>query len=98
MDKNEIANKMILIKEVVAKLRHFSKLYGIKSIFIAGGYCRSYYMGEMWTVNDIDVASAFKDQALQLGGLFASEILIEPSSNTCSTNKQPVSIRAFTPG
>ncbi len=75
MDKNEIANKIILVKEVVAKLEHFSKLYGIKSIFIAGGYCRSYYLNTIWTVNDIDVASAFKDQALQLGGLFASEIL-----------------------
>lgn len=74
-DKNEITNKIILVKEVIAKLQHFSKLYGIKSIFIVGGYSRSYYLGKLWTVNDIDVASAFKDQALQLGGLFASEIL-----------------------
>ncbi len=75
MNKQEIANKMILVQEAVAKLQHFSKLYGISSIFIAGGYCRAYYMGKLWEVNDIDVASAFQDQALQLGGLFASEVL-----------------------
>lgn len=73
--QENILNKKMLVEEVVSKLKYFSKLYGIKSIFVVGGYCRSRHQGETWTVNDIDVASAFHEQALQLGGLFASEIL-----------------------
>lgn len=68
------ASKQILVEEVIAKLRHFAQLYGINSIFVVGGYCREYYLGTTWKVNDIDVASAYQDQALQLGGLFASEV------------------------
>ncbi len=75
MDKEQIINKTLLIEEVVAKLRHFTQLYGIRSIFIAGGYCREHYLGKIWRVKDIDVASAYHEQARQLGGLFASEIL-----------------------
>jgi tRNA nucleotidyltransferase/poly(A) polymerase len=62
------------IQEVVSSLQEFAHLYGIKSIFIAGGYCRQHYLGEIWKTKDIDVASAYHDQARQLGGLFASEI------------------------
>jgi tRNA nucleotidyltransferase/poly(A) polymerase len=75
MTKNEIANKEILIDEVIAHLRHFVNLYGIKSIFVVGGYCRAVAMKRRWEVNDIDVASAYHEQAVQLGGLFASEEL-----------------------
>jgi len=64
-----------VINEVVAHLRHFTQLYGIESLFIVGGFCREKILGHMWKVNDIDVASAYPDQALQLGGLFASEVL-----------------------
>ncbi len=67
--------KEALIQEVVSKLQYFSKLYGINSIFIAGGYCRERYLDSIWKTKDIDVASAYEDQAVQLGGLFASEIL-----------------------
>ncbi len=74
MEENA-TNKQVLIDEVIAKLRHFTKLYGIDSLFIAGGYCRSLYQGRVWETNDIDVASAFPDQARQLGGLFASEVV-----------------------
>ena len=75
MDRDQIIQKKLVIEEVVAKLRHFSHLYGIKSIFIVGGYCRERYFDKIWRVNDIDVASAYHEQARQLGGFFASEIL-----------------------
>lgn len=74
-DRNEIINKQLVVREVIAKLKHFAKLYGIRSIFIVGGYCREHYFGKIWRVKDIDVASAFHEQARQLGGLFASEVL-----------------------
>jgi len=75
---NDKTNRQVLIDEVVAKLQYFAKLYGINSIFIVGGYCREHYLGTTWKTNDIDVASAYADQALQLGGLFASEVLKVP--------------------
>ena len=75
MTKEEITNKEILIDEVIAHLRHFTQLYGIDSLFVVGGYCRAVAMGRRWETNDIDVASAYHEQALQLGGLFASEEL-----------------------
>src|SRR5690606_12872611 len=78
MIDNEKANKMLLIEEAIEKLRYFSRLYGIQSLFIVGGYCRSLYLNSLWDVNDIDVASAFPDLAIQLGGLFASEIAQKP--------------------
>lgn len=74
-DKNEIINKQLVIREVIAKLKYFTKLYGIRSMFVVGGYTREHYLGKIWRVKDIDVASAYHDQARQLGGLFASEIL-----------------------
>ncbi len=74
-DKNEIINKQLVIREVIAKLKYFAKLYGIKSVFVVGGYTREHYLGKIWRVKDIDVASAYHEQARQLGGLFASEIL-----------------------
>jgi len=73
--KDENINKQLVVKEVIAKLKYFAKLYGIKSIFVVGGYCREHYFGKIWRVKDIDVASAYHEQARQLGGLFASEIL-----------------------
>jgi tRNA nucleotidyltransferase/poly(A) polymerase len=74
-DKSQIINKQLVVKEVVSKLSYFAKLYGIRSIFIVGGYCRERYLNKIWEVKDIDVASAYHEQALQLGGLFASETL-----------------------
>lgn len=75
MDKDQIIDKTMLIEEAVSKLKHFSRLYGINSIFIAGGYCRSLYLNRLWETNDIDVASAYEHQATELGGLFASEVV-----------------------
>jgi tRNA nucleotidyltransferase/poly(A) polymerase len=75
MDKQDIVNKEILIHDAIAKLSYFCKLYGINTLFVVGGYCRAMYMDELWKVNDIDVASAYEDQAEQLCGLFASEVL-----------------------
>lgn len=75
MTKEEITNREILIDEVIAHLRHFTQLYGIDSLFVVGGYCRSLAMGRRGEANDIDVASAYHEQAIQLGGLFASEEL-----------------------
>lgn len=72
---DQIQQKEQVIEEAVAKLQHFAYLYGIQSIFIVGGYCREHYFGTLWKVNDIDVASAYHEQAKQLGGLFASEVL-----------------------
>ena len=74
MDITE-ANKEIAINEAVAKLVHFTRLYGITHLFIVGGFCREFFLGKLWRLNDIDVASAFEDEATQLGGLFASEEL-----------------------
>jgi poly(A) polymerase len=75
MTKEEIVNRELLIDEVIAHLRHFTQLYGIDSLFVVGGYCRALAMGRRWEANDIDVASAYHEQAIQLGGLFASEEL-----------------------
>ncbi|KKN06104.1 hypothetical protein LCGC14_1080630 [marine sediment metagenome] len=74
MDTAE-ANKEIAVNEVIAKLVHFAKLYGITHLFAVGGFAREFYAGKIWRINDIDVASAFEDEAMQLGGLFASEEL-----------------------
>lgn len=63
------------VKEVIAKLRYFTNLYGINSLFIAGGYCRCVYLNNIEDVHDIDIASAYEHQAVQLAGLFASEVL-----------------------
>ena len=71
----DLINKKLLVQEVVHKLHHFTKLYAVETLFIAGGYCRSRYLNKLWEVNDIDVASAYEEQALQLGGIFASEEL-----------------------
>lgn len=68
-------DKLILIDEVVEKLKYFVKLYGVESLFIVGGFCREHYFDALWRINDIDVASAFHEQALQIAGLFASEVL-----------------------
>jgi tRNA nucleotidyltransferase/poly(A) polymerase len=73
--KEQIINKQMAIAEVIAKLKHFSSLYGINSIFVVGGYTREHYLDKLWRVKDIDVASAYHEQARMLGGLFASEIL-----------------------
>lgn len=73
--KNLAIHKQLMVDEVVEKLRYFTRLYGINSLFIAGGYCRAVFLNRMWDLNDIDVASAYHEQAVQLGGLFASEIL-----------------------
>lgn len=64
-----------IVQEAVKRLEAFSRLFGLQTLFIAGGYCRALYTGHLETVKDIDVASAYADQAVQLGGLFASEIL-----------------------
>jgi len=69
------SSREIVVNEVIAHLGHFTKLYGITSLFVVGGYCRDKLFGKIWDVNDIDVASAYPEQALQLGGLFASEII-----------------------
>jgi tRNA nucleotidyltransferase/poly(A) polymerase len=68
-------HKHTLISEAVSQLQYFSRIYGISSLFISGGFCREFYFGRLWAVNDIDVASAYPEQSLHLGGLFASEIL-----------------------
>ena len=75
MDQEQIKNKEILVNEVIAKLSYFTKLYGIDTLFVVGGYCRSSYLGRIWEVNDIDVASAFEEQSMEMCGLFASEVL-----------------------
>ncbi len=75
VDKQDQLNKKILVSEAVAKLSYFAKLYGIESLFIVGGFCRELYYDKIWRVNDIDVASAYQGEAVQLGNLFASEIL-----------------------
>jgi tRNA nucleotidyltransferase/poly(A) polymerase len=75
VDKEQTTRKELIIQEVIAKLRYFAKLYGIRSIFVVGGYTREHYRNQVWRVKDIDVASAYHEQARQLGGLFASEVL-----------------------
>jgi tRNA nucleotidyltransferase/poly(A) polymerase len=67
--------KIQVIEEIVEKLCEFSKLYSIRSLFAVGGYCRALYMDDMESIEDIDVAAAYEEHALQLGGLFASEVL-----------------------
>lgn len=72
--KQKLLHKQLLIEEVIDKLTYFSQLYGVESLFVVGGYCRAMYMGNMADVKDIDVASAYHEQAVQLGSLFSSEV------------------------
>ena len=73
--KQKLLHKQLLIEEVIDKLTYFSQLYGVESLFVVGGYCRALYMGNMADVKDIDVASAYHEQAVQLGSLFSSEVI-----------------------
>lgn len=68
-------SKTLVIEEVIEKLRYFANLYGIESLFVVGGYCRDTLLNRQNQIEDIDVASAYHEQAIQLGGLFASEVL-----------------------
>jgi tRNA nucleotidyltransferase/poly(A) polymerase len=68
-------DRAALVQEAVKRLEYFAHLYGLDSLFVAGGYCRSLYLGDLNAVQDIDVASAYADQAVQFGGIFASEVL-----------------------
>src|SRR3990167_3386214 len=67
-------SNIAVAEEIVGDLRYFAKLYSLDSLFVVGGYCRALVMGDQ-RVDDIDVASAYPDQALRLFGLFASEFL-----------------------
>lgn len=69
------ASREILVEEAVSKLSHFAKMYSIQSLFIVGGYCRDKYFGKIDGISDIDIVSSFEEQAIHLGGLFASEVL-----------------------
>ena len=62
-------------QEIVQKLSDFAKLHEIKSIFIIGEYCRKHYLNQLSEINSIHVVSAYHEQAMQLGGLFISEVL-----------------------
>ena len=64
-----------LINEAIAQLSYFAKLYGIESLFLVGDYCRELYLDTLWRVNKLDVVSVFDEQHIQLGYLFASEVL-----------------------
>lgn len=75
MEKNELIQRTELVNEAIAKLKYFSQLYGIDSIFVVGGYCRSLFFNRPGDINDIDVASAYEDQSMELAGLFASEVV-----------------------
>lgn len=66
-----------VINEVVAKLRFFSHTYNLISLFICGGYCRSLILKNTETIEDIDVASAYPNDAIRLCGFFSSEFLKE---------------------
>jgi len=74
MDK-DVINKTEFVKETVAKLKYFAQLYGINSLFLVGGYCRSTYFNDFSDLHDLDVASAYDRQAVEMAGLFASEIV-----------------------
>lgn len=75
MTETQETDRIEFIHEAVAKLKYFAQLYGINSLFIVGGYCRALYFNNLNEVHDIDVASAYPQQAVELAGLFASEIL-----------------------
>lgn len=74
-------NKPALLQEVIEKLSYFTHLYGINSLFIAGGFCRGLFLDQLDTVEDLDVASAYDEQAQFLGGLFATEVAKTPPVN-----------------
>jgi tRNA nucleotidyltransferase/poly(A) polymerase len=78
MDKQQTADKELLVHDAVAKLTYFTRLYGIDTLFLVGGFCRGLYFDHLWEINDIDVASAYEDQAMELCGLFASEVIKAP--------------------
>jgi tRNA nucleotidyltransferase/poly(A) polymerase len=74
----EKSQRIAIVNEAVGKLSDFSRFFGINSLFIVGGYCRALFMNRLWEVQDIDVASAYEDQSVQMGGLFASEFIETP--------------------
>lgn len=67
--------KSELSQQAIEKLSSFARLYGISYLFVTGGYCRALYLDRPNDFHDIDVACAYENHAILLGGLFASEIL-----------------------
>jgi len=77
-EQNNQRTRQALIEEAISKLSRFANFYDIDSLFVVGDYCREHYLGSVWKTPNINVVSAYNDQALQLGGLFASEFIKVP--------------------
>lgn len=61
--------------EIFDLLQEFVSFYKIQGLFVAGGYCRSVFLKQPHTIENIDIICAYDEQATQLGTIFASEIL-----------------------
>ena len=48
--------------------------YGIKDVYVVGGYPRDMVMGSMSQVSDIDFSGAWPNQCLKMGSLLASKL------------------------
>lgn len=68
-------NNTKIINNAITKLSYFAKEYGIDSLFIIGSYCRNMYWGHPQNTDNLEVVSAFRNESLQLGEIFATEIL-----------------------
>ena len=69
-----MANKEI-VNDVVDKLHYFTKLYELDFLFIAGDFCLGRYFDTLEGVEKIEVVSAYDNQHVNLGNIFATEIL-----------------------
>ena len=67
--------KESIIREIIGTARDICKEYGIKDVYIAGGYPRDMVMGTpMSEVEDLDFSGAWPNQSLKVGGLVAEKL------------------------
>lgn len=63
------------IREIIGVVRDTCKEYGIRDIYLAGGYPRDVAMGRsLVDVEDLDFSCAWPNQSLKVGGLVAEKL------------------------
>lgn len=78
-------------KHIIKELHKFCELYNIESLFVAGDYCRNFFLNPEKDPDTLEIISAFPDQSMELGSLFATEFLHEQP--TVNTRTQTISIK-----
>jgi len=64
-----------VIDEVLEAARNICKEYGIKDLYVVGGYPRTIAMhNKVSEINDLDFSAAWPSQSLKVGGLLAEKL------------------------